>query len=99
MEPATIGFSVIGILQLANFAMTGRVYNKLDKKVETTQHDKDIREIKNLCDERRESCQSGIKACRNARDDRRDRDMEEMHAIEKKISRHTHNGNNSVKFW
>ncbi len=88
MEPATIGFSVIGILQLANFAMTGRVYNKLDQKVSN-----------NLCNERRKTCEKEIASCKESRDERRDRDMEEMHVIERKISRHFHNGDKSVKFW
>ena len=50
MEPATIGFSVIGILQLAQIVMTGRVSAKLDSKVD-----------KELCAERREICSDQVK--------------------------------------
>ena len=80
MEPATIGFSIIGILQLAQIAMTGIVSAKLDKKVD-----------KEICAERRDSCSGRV-------DDNREYDRAEMHAIERKIGKHTHNNGDGVKF-
>jgi len=80
MEPATIGFSVVGLLQLANIAYTRQINTKLDKKID-----------KELCDERRGTCSAQVKENRTA-------DRGEMHAIEKKIGRHTHSNGDGVKF-
>jgi len=55
MEPATIGFSIIGILQLVNTAYIGRINYKLDRKVD-----------KELCDERRGSCSGQVKVDRES---------------------------------
>ena len=51
MDPVTIGFSIIGILQVANLAWTGAMNAKLDSMVT----DKQCIERKDACAKRQET--------------------------------------------